>query len=76
MKTLITITLIFISGCTFIHTDHATIITLFKSIDTDNGGLVADPNGLRIGAEKAKTENDKIKLNAVIGAVPVGVETQ
>jgi hypothetical protein len=62
-------------GCTIIWTDHAFIYTFAKTVDAKGLGFVADPNSTRIGSGDTKTENDKIKGTAVIGGVPVVIES-
>ena len=63
-------------GCAVIWTDHAFIYTFAKTVDAIDLGFVADPNQTRIGSGETKTNNDKIKATAIIGTVPVVVETK
>jgi hypothetical protein len=79
MKTLITLLACLIfgaSGCMVLWTDHAFLYTFAKSVDTKELALVADPNSTKIGSGQTKTKNDKIKGTAIIGGVPVQIESK
>ena len=82
MKTEITIPIIIIiglmltvPGCMVLWTDHVFMYSFAKTVEMKDGGLVADPNQTRFGSGQTKTENDRIKGTAVLGGVPVMVET-
>ena len=67
--------LLFVQGCMVIWSDEVFVGTLFKVVDANDLELIAEPNYLQIGSGHSKTKNDKIKGTAIIGGVPVVVET-
>lgn len=67
--------LLFLSGCMVIWTDQVFIATIFKTVETKELGLIVDPNRTQIGSGQTTTENDKIKASAIIGGIPVSLET-
>jgi hypothetical protein len=66
---------LFCGGCMVIKTDHAFIYTFMKNVDTETLALVADPNSTKIGSGQTKTSNDSIKASAIVGGMPVIIET-
>jgi len=65
-----------LSGCLVIWTDDVLIVTAFKTVDANDLNVFADPNQTRIGSGTTKTKNDKIKAKAIIGTVPVSLESE
>ena len=63
------------SGCMVIWTDDVFIGTVFKSVDANDIDMISEPNYLQIGSGNSRTRNDNIKLKAVIGNVPVSLES-
>lgn len=63
-------------GCMVIWTDDVFIGTVLKVVDANDLYMISEPNYLEIGSGDSKTENDKIKASALIGTVPVVVESK
>ena len=80
MKPLITLLLacvIFsLSGCMVIWSDDVFIGTLFKEVDANDLDMIAEPNYLQIGSGDSETYNDKISATAIVGGMPVKVESK
>ena len=64
------------TGCMLIWHDDVLVVTLFKTVDANDIGLIAEPNYIQIGSGKGKTSNDKLKASALVGVVPVVIETE
>jgi len=51
-----------IPGCMIIWTDQVFVTTLFKTVDADDLGIIAEPNYTQVGSSRAKTKNDRVKV--------------
>ncbi len=67
---------LFLTGCMVIWSDHVFIATLFKVVDANNLEMISEPNYLQIVSGDSETRNDNIKLKALVGGVPVGLESE
>ena len=78
MKTL-TITLILLAllpGCLVIWSDDVFIASVGKVVDANDLYMISEPNYIEIGSGESETINDKIKAGAIIGGVPVSIESK
>ena len=64
------------SGCMVIWTDQAFVYTCFKTVDANDLDIIAEPNYVQIGSGQTKTQNDSIKASAIIGGVPIVIESE
>ena len=65
-----------LSGCLVIWTDEVFVGTLFKEVDANNLDMIAEPNHLEIGSGDSETRNNDISATAIVGGVPVKIETK
>jgi hypothetical protein len=65
-----------VTGCLVIWTDDVFIATVGKVVDANDLYMISDPCYLEIGSGESRTKNDKIKAGAIIGGVPVSVESK
>jgi len=63
------------SGCMIIKTKDVFVYTFAKTVDAQDLGIIADPNETKIGSGITKTKNDSVKASAIIGGVPVVIES-
>ena len=59
-------------GCMVIWTNHVFMASLFKSVDANKLGIVADPNSTQLGSSIVKTKNDRIKVVTPFGIGETG----
>ncbi len=64
-----------LSGCTLVWTDKIFLIDWGKKYDIDKISLISEPNYIEIIAEKVWINPKNIKAKALIGPVPVTVES-
>ena len=77
MKFMILIALLFsLTGCMMLWHNDVLIVTLFKEVDANDLDMIAEPNYLQIGSGVSKTKNDNLKASALIGGIPVIVESK
>ena len=59
---LFVLTFCLIPGCMVIWSDHVFVASLFKSVDADKLGIVAEPNSTQLGSSTVKTKNDRMRV--------------
>lgn len=63
------------NGCMVIWSDDVFIGTMFKSVDANNLEFISEPNLLQICSGNSRTDNDEIKAGAIVGGVPISIES-
>ncbi len=64
-----------VGGCMVIWGNDVFVATLFKTVDANDLDIIAEPNYFQIGSGDSETENDSVKLKALVGGVPVILES-
>ena len=64
-----------LQGCMVIWTEQAFVYTFAKTVDANDLGIIAEPNYIQIGSGQSRTTNDNVKASAIVGGIPVIIET-